>query len=68
MRSVSIKRLASKASTGRSKAMAAELGIPRILAVPNKVRGPRDEEAMRSFFARVELPPLLCIPADEMIR
>jgi CO dehydrogenase maturation factor len=57
----------SMETAARSKAMAEELGIPRILAVPNKVRGPQDEEAMRSFFAHVGLPFLGLVPADEMI-
>jgi CO dehydrogenase maturation factor len=57
----------SMETAARSKAMAEELGIPRILAVPNKVRGPRDEEVMRSFFAHVGLPFQIFIPADEMI-
>src|SRR5919106_2511406 len=57
----------SMETAARSKAMAEELGIPRILAVPNKVRGARDEEAMRSFFAHVGLPFTVFIPADEMI-
>jgi CO dehydrogenase maturation factor len=57
----------SMETAARSKAMAEELGISRILAVPNKVRGPRDEEAMRSFFSRLGLPFLALIPADEMI-
>jgi len=37
------------------------------LAVPNKVRGPRDAEAMCSFFAHVGLPFTGFIQADEMI-
>jgi CO dehydrogenase maturation factor len=57
----------SMETVARSKTMAEELGIPRILAVPNKVRGPRDAEAMRSFFAHVGLPFTVFIPADEMI-
>jgi CO dehydrogenase maturation factor len=57
----------SMETAARCKTMAEELGIPRILAVPNKVRGPRDAEAMRSFFAHVGLPFTVCIPADEMI-
>ena len=57
----------SMETAARSKAMAEDLGIPRILAVPNKVRGPQDEEAMRRFFAHVGLPFLGVIPADEMI-
>jgi CO dehydrogenase nickel-insertion accessory protein CooC1 len=54
-------------TAARCKVMAEELGILRILAVPNKVRGPRDAEAMRSFFAHVGLPFTVFIPADEMI-
>src|SRR5688572_10239356 len=57
----------SMETAARSKAMAEELGIPRILEVPNKLRGPRDEEAMRRFLAHVGLPFLALIPADEMI-
>jgi CO dehydrogenase maturation factor len=57
----------SMETAARSKAMAEELGIPRILAVPNKVRGPQDAEAMRRFFAHVGLPFTVFIPADEMI-
>lgn len=57
----------SMQTAARAKAMAEDLGIPRIVAVPNKVRGPRDEEAMCSFFAHVGLPFLAVIPADEMI-
>jgi CO dehydrogenase maturation factor len=57
----------SMETAARSKAMAEELGISRILAVSNKIRGPRDEEAMRSFFAHVGLPCGAFIPADEMI-
>jgi CO dehydrogenase maturation factor len=57
----------SMETAARCKALAEELGIPRILAVPNKVRGPRDEEAMRGFFARTGLPVLGIVPADENI-
>jgi CO dehydrogenase maturation factor len=57
----------SMQTAARSKAMAEELGIARILAVPNKIRSVRDEEAMRSFFAHAGLPLPVLIPADEMI-
>ena len=57
----------SMETAARCKALAEELGIPRILAVANKVRGPRDEEAMRGFFARSGLAVLGIIPADEKI-
>jgi CO dehydrogenase nickel-insertion accessory protein CooC1 len=54
-------------TAARCKVMAEEHGIPHILVVPNKVREPRDAEAMCSFFAHVGLPFTLFIPADEMI-
>lgn len=57
----------SMETAARCKVLAEELGIPHILAVPNKVRGPQDEEAMRGFFARTGLPVLGIIPADEKI-
>jgi CO dehydrogenase maturation factor len=57
----------SMETAARSKAMAEELGISRILSVANKVRGPQDEGAMRSFLARAGLPVLAVIPADEAI-
>lgn len=57
----------SMETAARSKTLAEELGIPRILGVANKVRGPQDEEAMRGFFARCGLPLVGVIPADEMV-
>jgi hypothetical protein len=57
----------SMETAAHSKAMAEELGIPQVLAVPNKIRAARDEEAMGTFFAHVGLPLPVLIPADEMI-
>ncbi len=57
----------SMETAARSKALAEELGIPRILAVANKVRGAQDEEAMRGFFARAGLPLVGVVPADEVV-
>jgi CO dehydrogenase maturation factor len=57
----------SMETAARSKTLAEELGIPRILAVPNKVREQQDEAAMRSFFAKINLPILGVIPADTQI-
>jgi len=54
-------------TAAQPKALAEELGIPRIMAVANKVRGTQDEEAMRGFFARAGLPVLGVIPVDEMV-
>lgn len=57
----------SMETASRSKALAEELGILRVLAIANKVRSPQDEEAMRGFFARAGLPLAGVIPADEMV-
>lgn len=57
----------SMETAARSKTLAEKLGIPRILGVANKVRGPQDEEAMRSFFTQAGLPLVGVIPADEMV-
>ena len=57
----------SMETAARSRDLAEELGIPRILAVANKVRGPQDEEALRGFFARAGLLLVGVIPADEMV-
>ncbi len=58
----------SMETAARCKAMGQELGIPRILVVAHKIRGSQDEEAMRSFFARVGLPLLGVVANDEKIR
>jgi CO dehydrogenase maturation factor len=57
----------SMETAARCKPLAEDLGIPRIVAVANKIRGPQDEDAMRQFFARAELPLVGVIPADELI-
>jgi CO dehydrogenase maturation factor len=57
----------SMETAARSKSMADQLGISRVLAIANKVRGRQDEEAMRSFLARAGLPVLGVIAADEVI-
>src|SRR5919108_4924131 len=57
----------SMETAARCKPLAEDLGIPRIVAVANKIRGPGDEEAMRGFFARSGLAVLGIIPADEKI-
>jgi CO dehydrogenase maturation factor len=57
----------SMETAARCKPLAEDLGIPRIMAVANKIRGLQDEDAMRQFFARAELPLVSVIPADEMI-
>jgi CO dehydrogenase maturation factor len=57
----------SMETAARCKTLAEELGVARTVVVANKVRGASDEDAMRSFFARVGLPVVGLVPADERI-
>jgi len=54
-------------TTGRAAALARELGIKRIYAVANKVRGPRDEEAIRRYCAERELEVIAVLPFDDAV-
>jgi CO dehydrogenase maturation factor len=57
----------SMETAARSKTLAEELGVPRAVVVANKVRGASDEAAMQAFFARVGLPLVGVVPADDRI-
>lgn len=57
----------SMETAARGRTLADELGIARTAVVANKIRGPADEEAMRTFFGRVGLPLIGMVPADERI-
>ena len=57
----------SMETAARCKTLAEELGVARTVVVANKVRGASDEDAMRAFFARVGLPLVGLVPADERI-
>lgn len=48
----------------RIRALAAELGIERIYAVANKVKDPRNEEAIREFLKKHDLNFIGTIPYD----
>lgn len=52
----------------RAARLAAELGIPRVAVVANKVRDAGDQAALREFFERAALPVVGVIPADDGIR
>jgi CO dehydrogenase maturation factor len=54
-------------TTGRAAALARELGIKQVYAVANKVRGPRDEEAIRRYCAERELEVVAVLPFDEAV-
>jgi CO dehydrogenase maturation factor len=51
----------------RSYALAQELGIPRVRIVANKVRGARDDDAIRAFCERNGLAVLTSVPYDEAV-
>jgi len=52
---------------GRMAPLARELGIKHIYVVANKVRGPRDQEAIRRYCAERELEILAELPFDEAV-
>ena len=54
-------------TTGRAAALARELEIKQIYAVANKVRSPRDEEAIRRYCAERELEVIAVLPFDEAV-
>jgi CO dehydrogenase maturation factor len=57
----------SMETAARCKALGEDLGIPRIVAVANKLRGVPDAAAMRRFFEDVGLPLLAMIADDAQI-
>ena len=54
-------------TTGRLGPMARDLGIKQIYVVANKVRGPRDEEAIRHYCAEHGLEIIAMLPFDEEV-
>lgn len=54
-------------TTGRLVPLARDIGITRLYVVANKVRGPRDEEAIRRYCAEHELEILAVLPFDEEV-
>ena len=52
-------------TAGRTVRFARELGIPHVYAVANKMRSPRDEQAIREYCAAHDLPVLGLVPFDE---
>lgn len=53
---------------GRMAPLADELGIERVWAVANKVRGDRDEEIIRSYCSEREIELGAVVPWDEAIQ
>jgi CO dehydrogenase maturation factor len=54
-------------TTRRLAPLARDIGITRLYVVANKVRGPRDEEAIRRYCAVHELEVLAVLPFDEEV-
>jgi len=54
-------------TTGRLAPLAREIGVKRLYVVANKVRGPRDEEAIRRYCAEHELETMVVLPFDEAV-
>ncbi len=52
---------------GRMVPLAQDLGIKQLYVVANKVRGPRDEEAIRRYCAERGLEIIAVIPFDEEV-
>jgi CO dehydrogenase maturation factor len=57
----------SMETAARVQTMAAELGIPQIFLVANKVRTPGEAQAIEAFCARHNLELIATIPYDEKV-
>lgn len=54
-------------TAGRIAPLARELGIPRVAAIANKLRTPRDEEAVRAYCTAHDLEVIAAVPFDEAV-
>lgn len=54
-------------TASRSFALAKELGIDHIRMIANKVRTPRDEDSVREYAARHDLPIATVVPYDDAV-
>jgi CO dehydrogenase maturation factor len=54
-------------TVGRTAPLARDLGIARVVIVANKVRTPRDEEAIRRYCAERDLDVLAVLPFDDAV-
>ncbi len=54
-------------AAGRFAKMAKELGIQEVQAIANKVRTEEDEQAIRDYCKKIELPIAVIIPFDEQV-
>lgn len=54
-------------TASRSFALAKELGIGQVRMIANKVRTPRDEDSVREYAARHNLPIATVVPYDDAV-
>ncbi|HEX6605680.1 MAG TPA: hypothetical protein VF276_02085 [Chloroflexia bacterium] len=54
-------------TVGRMAPLAQDLGIGRVALVANKVRTPRDEEAIRRYCAERDLAVIAVLPFDDVV-
>lgn len=55
-------------AAGRFAEMAKQLGIEKVEAIANKVRNEEEEQAIREYCEKIDLPIALIIPFDEKVR
>ena len=48
--------------------MARQLGIDQVEAIANKVRNEEEEQAIREYCEKINLPIALIVPFDEKVR
>lgn len=54
-------------TAGKAATLGRELGIRQVYVVANKVRTPRDEEAIRHFFAERDFQVIAALPFDDAV-
>lgn len=54
-------------AAGRFADMARQLGIKQVEAIANKIRNKEDEQAIRAFCKKIDLPIAVMIPFDEQV-
>lgn len=57
----------SMETAGRTVPLARELGLKHIYGIGNKLRTPQDEEAVRAYCGKHDLPLIAAIPFDENV-
>jgi len=55
-------------AAGRFAEMAKQLGIEKVEAIANKVRNEEEEQAIREYCAKINLPIAIIVPFDDKVR